>query len=87
MPVHPGTGRMGINLDEQLSDHLSAQSFTALSQVERGAGGAGFAGQSSHKTKLRVTVFGGDVHGKLSITSELPGTKGFGEGSRRLLCG
>jgi hypothetical protein len=52
-----------MDLNKQLADHLTPQSFTGLRQLAPRFGRARLAGQANIETELRIVVFGG-VHGK-----------------------
>jgi hypothetical protein len=78
---------MGMNLDEQLSDHLSSQAFTDEGELPRGLRGAAFAGQPNIGTKLGIIVFRGGMHVVNIMPLTLTSAKGFEEGFGHLNCG
>src|SRR5579872_349149 len=60
--VHPGARRIRMDLDEQLTDHLPAQSLTHCSKLARSSCRTFVAGESDFETQLRVVICGGEVH-------------------------
>jgi hypothetical protein len=85
--VHLGTGGVGVNLDEQLTDHLSSQSLTDTGELPRGFRCAALAGEPNVKTKLGIIVFSGSDHVVNIMPLTLRLAKGFEEGIAHLNCG
>jgi hypothetical protein len=85
--VHPGTGRMRMDLDEQLSNHLSSQPFTDKGELPCGLRGAALASQPHVETKLGIIVFRGGKHVVKIMPLTLTETKGFEEGFVHPNCG
>jgi len=85
--VHLGTGRVGIDLDEQLADHLSSQPLTDTGELPRGLRSAALAGQPNVGTKLGIIVFRGSNHVVDIMPLTLTRAKGFEEGFAHLNCG
>lgn len=87
MSVHFRTGRMGMDLHEQLPDHLSSQPFTDTRQLPPGLRSAAFAGQSDFRTKPGIIVARGGNHVVNIMPLTLTLAKGFEEGFDHLNCG
>ena len=75
MSVHPGTGRMLMDLHEKLADHFPAQSLAHSRDLARRFGGTTLAGQSRIQTNIWVIVFG--CHGRTDYALNLTPGKGF----------
>jgi len=60
--MHRGAGRVRMNLDKKLADHLSTQTLAAPGELPRGLLGADLAGESGCNTNLWVIVLVGHVH-------------------------
>jgi hypothetical protein len=76
-----------MDLNEQLTDHLSPQSLTDIGELPRGLRSAAFAGQPNIQTKLGIIVFRGGMHVLNIMPLTLTPTKGFEEGFAYLNCG
>jgi len=87
MSVHLRTGRMRMNLDEQLRNHLSSQSFTNAGELPPGLRSAALAGEPNVRTKLGIIVIRGGKHVLNIMPLTLTATKGFEEGFLHLNCG
>ena len=87
MSVHFRTGRMGVDLHEHLSNHLSPQPFTYAGQLPSCLRGATLAAQTDVRTKSGVIVVGGGNHVVNIMPLTLTVAKGFEEGFGYLDCG
>jgi hypothetical protein len=87
MGMHPGAGRMRMNLYEQLGNHLSSQPFTDQGELPCGFRGAALASQPNIGTKLGIIVSRGGKHVVNIMPLTLTVTKGFEEGFVHPNCG
>ena len=61
MLVHPGTGRVRMDLHEKLTDHFAAQSLAYGCNLARSPGSAALAGQPRFQTNPGINVVAGHV--------------------------
>jgi hypothetical protein len=85
--VHPGTRGLGIDLDEQLADHVSSQPLTDTGELPGGFRGAALAAQPDFRTELGIIVVRGSKHVVNIMPLTLTPSKGFEEGFTHLNCG
>jgi len=85
--VHLRTRRMGINLNKQLTDHLSPQPLTDMGELPGGFRGAALAGQPDFRTEPGIIVVRGSKHVVNIMPLTLTPAKGFEEGFHHLNCG